>query len=146
MSVYDLIAPKQCPRRHSIKTYAANPAGEWVRGDDEAFGLLIQGNGTVKYRLRCNHCGHRSSDIPRAQVTAWGLLNVEWVEAKEPTQYPPCSVESCPEQGREWHHFAPRNTFGDTADNWPVLPLCTSHHREWHTRMDGYRWHRRAAA
>jgi hypothetical protein len=75
-------------------------------------------------------------------VKAWGLTKVEWIEVRPPNVYEPCSVRGCPQPGQEWHHFAPRNTFGEEAELWPVMPLCVGHHREWHTRMDGYRWHR----
>lgn len=55
----------------------------------------------------------------------------------------PCCVRGCADTDTEYHHFAPYNTFANDADNWPCLPVCRTHHREWHMRMDGYRWHAR---
>ena len=118
----------------------------WTRGENEALGILIQGNGVLKYRTRCRECQKESTDLPNDVFNKWLAGDqVVWMRKREPNDYPGCSVLRCPEQGTEWHHFAPRNTFTDDADSWPVLPLCRPHHVEWHTRMDGYRWHAKAA-
>lgn len=137
----------ECSLRHSKKTYDMKSGWfGWVRGDNEDFGILIQGNGRGKYRMQCRNCGHRSSDIPRAIIQAWGLIDkpFDWVDIKPTNTYEPCSYSGCDTPETEYHHFAPRNTFSDDADNWPVLPLCVKHHREWHNRMDGYRRHTKA--
>lgn len=48
-----------------------------------------------------------------------------------------CQYAGCNRQAVEWHHYAPRHLFGDAADNWPVGPLCTIHHRAWHEALKG---------
>lgn len=131
------MSPASCPRRHTTKT-----GGLWVRGDDETPGLVICGNGVQQVKLRCNHCGHKSSPLPYKLVHSWRIerTDIGWTQTNTPYTYPPCVVLGCGAVPTELHHFAPRNTFGaDEADRWPVLPLCPPHHREWHTRMDGYR-------
>lgn len=135
----------RCPEAH------AAPAPEsraWARGTNDELGLLTQGNGVVQYRFRCRTCGTESGSVPRRigdTLTQHGEP-LAWHRVAEAADYPPCSVRGCTSDGREWHHFAPRNTFTDDADDWPVLPLCRPHHVEWHRRMDGYRWNRKAVA
>lgn len=35
----------------------------------------------------------------------------------------------------EVHHLAPRALFGDAANLWPVIDLCTTCHDEWHSKV-----------
>ena len=55
-----------------------------------------------------------------------------------------CSVKGCSNTswttGVEDHHFAPRVIFKESADSWPVVPICTVHHDEWHEKMNGYKY------
>lgn len=131
-----------CHERHASKI-----GGRWFRGTDDELGFLFQGNGAVKYRLRCRACHCESSDIPHNQGRRWQEASpITWTRIRPSNVYPPCVVLGCLQDGSEDHHFAPRNTFGDEADNWPVLALCHEHHFFWHRTMDGYRWHARAVA
>lgn len=41
--------------------------------------------------------------------------------------------------GCELHHLAPRNVFGPTADDWPIVLVCPDCHAHWHRMMDGYK-------
>ena len=43
----------------------------------------------------------------------------------------------CGGVGVEAHHTAPQGVFED-ADDWPIIDLCTEHHREWHERMNAW--------
>lgn len=132
----------QCSSQHTTKT-----EGRWVRGHDETPGLVICANGAQQVKMQCNLCGHRSGPLPYRLIHAWGIkrTDVGWEQVNDPAEYPPCVVEGCGAVPTELHHFAPRNTFADHADLWPVSPLCRLHHIEWHRRMDGYRWQRPAA-
>lgn len=56
-----------------------------------------------------------------------------------PVELPACVV--CGDDAEHSHHWAPQSIFPD----WPyalVVPLCVSHHDEWHARMraHGLRW------
>lgn len=119
----------------------------WRRGgDQEELVEFPKVNGTVGLRMRCSTCGtHNLDDIAQARAAAWGLTVRGRLTPRVRTSLGPCSVKGCEETNVELHHFAPRNTFGEECDDWPVSALCVPHHREWHTRMDGYRWHRPAA-
>lgn len=135
--------PAQCHLRHSCKR-----EGLWQRGDDETPGIVHQSDGGFQIKMRCNACGAKSGALPRGLIDAWGITpdRFGWSKTNEPREHEPCVVEGCGLTPTEYHHFAPRNTFGVEADQWPVLPLCVAHHRAWHQRMDGYRWHRKGAA
>ena len=134
---------QQCPSAHSTPR-----GGHWTRGANEALGVIICSNGTRQHKMRCRTCGTTGSPIPARQLSAWGLTpaDIEWTRANAPQQYEPCVYSGCTVTPTEYHHFAPRNTFGSDADSWPCLPVCRAHHVEWHQRMDGYRWHRKGAA
>jgi hypothetical protein len=134
---------QHCTARHTVPNQ-----GRWVRGEREALGVIICANGTRQHKMRCLLCGTTGSPIPTRQLDAWGLTpaDITWQHTNAAGDYPPCSYRDCPVTPTELHHFSPRNTFGDDADNWPVLPLCREHHVHWHQRMDGYRWHRKGIA
>lgn len=148
MGLAELIGEPRCGAAHSVKQY---PPGEWIKGELDEWVLLVQGNGAVKNRMRCTICYRTSSDVPNITIIDWlrsGLLQgfpAETIE-RQRNNYPECVVMDCVSDGMEFHHFAPRNTFGVDCDRWPVLPLCRTHHVEWHQRMDGYRWMSRGAA
>lgn len=44
-----------------------------------------------------------------------------------------CQVRGCSQAGQEMHHWAPKQLFGDEADDWPMGLLCAVHHRLWHS-------------
>lgn len=125
----------RCYRRH-----VRRETGEWKQGDNDSYGIVIQHNGVVQLKARCRDCGKAVGPLPHAIGVQWKVWDrLEWCKRNERAwDYPPCSYYGCPEDGVDDHHFAPRNTFGLDADNWPCLPLCKKHHVEWHQRMDGY--------
>src|SRR5687768_13830879 len=120
-----------CPEVHSMK-------GEhgWTWGTSESYGIRIQCDGRVQHRVRCNRCGAQAGPIPIELIRSFGSPKATWVERSEPREYEPCCFLGCTQNGEDMHHFAPRNTFGSTADSWPVLPVCKEHHREWHQTMN----------
>lgn len=131
-----------CPFDH-----AGKHDGEWRRGWLTAIGAVITRNGAIQYKGRCLGCGWTSGPLPHGVATEWlGGQKVAWLRINEAGEYPACSVRDCGAAGVDRHHFAPRNTFGSEAEDWPVMPLCKDHHVRWHTMMDGYRWHARRSA
>lgn len=128
-----------CPLEHS-RSFGG---GAWNITADTELGTLFKRNGTAEFRVRCTGCGAESSGIGNTianRLMARGVT-VTWTRT-EPSDHT-CSVLGCQRTDVEWHHFAPRNVFHD-ADNWPYMPLCVSHHRQWHRTMDGYRWNAKA--
>lgn len=105
-------------------------------------------NGRPQIKARCRSCGTLSGALPHNLIVLWGLKlsDFTWEQVNSPANYDPCSVYGCQADGVEYHHFAPRNTFGLEAEDWPVMPLCREHHTEWHKRMNGYLWNRRSIA
>lgn len=130
-----------CPYQHSTKRY---PEGVWIRGDDEIPGAVYTANGLTQVKMRCNWCGQTSGALPTTLVAEWGIVEYGWSKHHAPRDYDPCVIKGCDETPTEYHHFAPRNTFGAEAELWPCLPLCRPHHNRWHRQMDGYSWHRKA--
>lgn len=126
--------------------HAAKKYGCWTRGTRDEYGLLVKADGRISHRIRCIACGRLSSDVPLNQIKAWGIEDITFTDIRPAGQYDACVVVGCEKPGVDEHHFAPRNTFGEEADSWPTAALCRKHHVEWHQRMDGYRWHRQAAA
>ena len=128
-----------CPYEHTGK----KPDGQWYVSDHSTFGLVLTGNRLLQIKAVCNNCRTKSGALPTTLVKELGLRaeDLKILTVHNPTQYPDCTVKGCHAPGVDIHHFAPRNTFGPAADEWPELPLCREHHIEWHRRMDGYRWH-----
>ncbi len=127
------IARQSCPRSHAREDLAAAP--------DSYLGLIIKSNATCSYLA---HCGVCDAKVPTTKALHQSQLHrlVYVDDSPFSREHRTCSVTGCRAVGIEMHHFAPRNTFGADADNWPVLPLCRHHHRQWHETMDGYRWHK----
>lgn len=127
-----------CPYAHT-----ACRNGVWTRGANDQLGIVSKSNGQLEIKSVCLNCGTKSGALPQTLVREWKItaadLSVMRVHDRR-SDYPACSVHGCTELVTELHHFAPRNTFGNSSDDWPVLPLCRPHHVEWHQRMDGYRW------
>jgi hypothetical protein len=115
-----------------------------VRGVNEVTEVIMLRNGQRQVKLRCRNCGNLVGPIPKSALAEWMAdLGVPIIRQGSDYTYPPCNYRGCQVPGEEMHHFAPRNTFGEDADNWPVMALCKAHHHEWHQRMDGYLWQRR---
>lgn len=105
---------------------------------------FIKSNGTVNYELVCTISGCTFNSSPIPNTAAERLL--ERLPVLPTRNSPPsghtCCYDKCGSTHVEWHHFAPRNTFGAEADNFPVQPICREHHLHWHQQMDGYQWRR----
>lgn len=129
-----------CTAVHAAKLHTT---GQWTPGDaDQILGVLITASGIKQYRSLCRRCSQRSGSIPHWIVEGtWADLGLRpaWHDDTS-NSGPTCAYLDC-KSPAEWHHTAPRNTFGPDADRWPLVPLCPAHHRGWHQRMDGYRWH-----
>lgn len=134
---------KDCTVKHS-----ASSSGVWFIHPDALLGTYRQASGDIKYRLACHACEKESSDLPTA--LARNMLeqgaDLQWHRESPLTVYEPCVYRGCVNPRTEYHHFAPSNTFGREADNWPTLPLCRVHHEQWHKTMDGYRWNAKRVA
>lgn len=125
---------------------AGSSTTPWVLGKGERTEVIIH-RGGIQVKRRCITCNTIVGPIPKQAVWEWfGDLGTPLIRAGYNEAYPDCSHRNCTEPGVDYHHFAPWNTFGSDADNWPVMPLCRSHHVEWHQRMDGYRWHKKAVS
>lgn len=140
MTVSRLYQPHtNCPEDHARRI----GPGDWSMGSASTIGFIVQGDGRHTFRALCTACNEHSGAIPMAVIRRWykaGIFVLTHFGTNSPFDYPTCCVRDCTQPGAEMHHFSPRNTFGIDADDWPVLPICRDHHREWHTRMDGYRW------
>lgn len=120
--------------------------GAWVQGQETTIEVVEARNGVVQVKLRCDNCRRLTGPLPKQVVWEWLNPFAPMVFRSNDDRIETCVVADCESTLVERHHFAPRNTFGEQADDWPVLPLCRAHHVEWHTRMDGYRWHRMGVA
>lgn len=125
--------------------------GKWRYPKDRtAIRQFIKTSGAVNYELVCTTTGCRfhSSPIPNKAaehlVKKLPLLHTRYSNHGR-SDDPRCCYDGCESTQIEWHHFAPFNTFGVEADNFPVRPLCRYHHRYWHLKMDGYQWRARAS-
>jgi hypothetical protein len=106
---------------------------------------FIKTNGAVNYELVCTieGCRFKSSPIPSAGALPLAAILPVLVDRHSDPKVTHCCYHGCESTQVEWHHFAPYNTFGVEANNFPVQPLCREHHRHWHVKMDGYQWRQR---
>jgi hypothetical protein len=133
--------PRLCLVPHTRKVN-----GTWTRGGETQVEIVTTVNGRLEIKLRCSNCRWLTGAIPDLTARAWGLDKLEGRIYRDNSTTVECIVLTCSSTLIEYHHFAPRNTFGEEADDWPILPVCRDHHTEWHTRMDGYQWHRKRSA
>jgi hypothetical protein len=135
-------------RERCSPTHARKVGGTWVPGENDRYELVVQGNGVGQISVRCTACGARCGFLPYAVWQQWQAAGAVLSSGRvhESNTYPPCSYAGCEAEGRQVHHFAPWNTFGPDAENWPTAPFCQTHHQLWHRTMDGYRWHRKGVA
>lgn len=103
---------------------------------------FIKVNGIVNYELVCTTtgCKFKSTPIPSAAARNLIARLPTLADRNAETRGHVCCYYGCESTRVEWHHFAPRNTFGQEAHNYPIQPLCREHHQHWHRTMDGYRW------
>lgn len=122
--------------------------GKWRYPEGRtAIRRFIKANGGISYELVCMTvgCKFKSSPIPSAAAPHLTARLPVFEDRYTESNGHVCCYHGCGSTHIEWHHFAPRNTFGREADNYPVAPLCPKHHRQWHATMDGYQWRRRSA-
>lgn len=131
----------------------------WIFPKQNTFELggVIKTNGMLAFKIRCVGCGKTSSELKKTDFLHLCERGIPYTWTRDTYAHADthvCQVKGCGSTDIEWHHFAPRNTFPD-ADNWPYLPICREHHRQWHLTMDGYRfqaakdaepWHGKAAS
>lgn len=115
--------------------------------DRTAIRMFIKSNGVVNYEFVCtvNGCRWHSAAIPN-ELAKSALKKLPILEPRQ-SDYAGidvCGYRGCESTDVERHHYAPRNTFGFEADNFPCLPLCRDHHRYWHQKMDGYQWRQKS--
>lgn len=96
----------------------------------------IAANGATAISARCFACGAdirgkgkwiSQKIIPQAVLKKLLVLN------DYRGDNPPCAV--CGTVGTELHHWAPRELFPDTCEDWPKSYLCDTHHKEWHNKV-----------
>lgn len=97
--------------------------------------IMLNGSKTVVDK--CPRCG-RDGDLNQPYLPSkdydWEMLPL-WEDRSKDS--PKCSYLNCNnKEGVELHHFAPKATFGEDADNWPVAYLCKIHHNLWHKKIN----------
>jgi hypothetical protein len=133
-----------CMELHAGKTRQ----GEWDPGSASKLITWSTSRSLIFYKFLCSGCGFTTGPLPHAYVEkllseGWRIAaDLSYEEKWGPSPERVCSYAECERIAVDDHHFAPQNTFDD-ADSWPVLPLCRHHHEMWHSKMDGYRRHRR---
>ena len=105
---------------------------------------FTKANGSINYELLCTveGCRFKTSSIPNVMAEPL-LAKLPILAGRHNNSGRVCSYQGCESTHIEFHHFAPRNTFGLEAENYPIHPLCREHHHHWHQQMDGYRWQQR---
>ncbi len=100
------------------------------------FRKTIMQNGEIHIAAYCLACGRiatKDAYIPKKRFTAAHIASMT-IENDYSDGDLVCCVDGCSNSDVEWHHFAPRGLFGDTAEKWPKGWVCRKHHREWHER------------
>ena len=125
---------------------AAIKAWIFPKANTFELGGAIKTNGMIAFRVRCTGCGNTSWELKKTDFAALmerGILYTWTRDAYAHADTNVCQVKGCGRTDVSFHHFAPRNVFGEEADSYPVLPLCQDHHTGpggWHDRMNGYQW------
>jgi len=68
--------------------------------------------------------------IPHRIIKKHGI-DIEGLPQLEDRAGAVCSVTQCGNVKTESHHIAPYHLF-DNPNDWPQIPLCKKHHKEWH--------------
>lgn len=112
-----------------------HPDASWVRKQFS--------NGTLHFAFWCPTCRRAVTAERYPTGGAWVTRDVaRRLSARDPETFEVLAGElryrlcvrcrtTVPCDG---HHIAPRALFPD-ADEWPILPLCDTCHRRWHTIM-----------
>ncbi len=101
-------------------------------------GKTIMSSGKYHVWYRCRIC-EKNVTLPGPYISKKSLVLANLNFDNLPTfidyrlNNPPCAV--CGAVGTELHHFAPKELFPDTFNEWPTAYLCDPHHREWHNKI-----------
>lgn len=96
-------------------------------------GKTVMGSGEFHIGAVCPNCGHnlkgkgvwiKQDKIPFEIMESLPTLSDYSLDL------PPCAV--CGERGVQLHHWAPKELFPETFEEWPQSYLCKKHHDEWH--------------
>lgn len=96
-------------------------------------GKTVMGSGDFHVKAVCPDCGYNLKGS--GQWISKKVIPLEILESL-PTlddykdNLPPCAV--CGERGVQLHHWAPKELFPETFEDWPKSYLCKKHHDEWH--------------
>lgn len=105
-------------------------------------GYIIKANGGEQVQRVCIDCGAGPGGIGPGSV-APARRGGKYLDLLLKDHRDSRVCEHCGSlDGVELHHYAPSNTFDD-AHQWATGYLCVPCHRQWHTAMDGYRWHKK---
>lgn len=105
---------------------------------DIILGKTIMGNGLYHVKAVCYICGanvkgnggwFKKSVMPQEILDGLAVFDDYSKNAER------CAVKGCTEIGSEYHHWAPKEFFPDTSEQWPTSYLCKKHHDEWHKKI-----------
>lgn len=99
-------------------------------------GKTVMGSGAFHVKAVCPNCGHNlkgSGQWVSKKVVPLEILESLPILDDFSIQLPPCEV--CGEKGVELHHWAPKELFPETFEDWPKSYLCKKHHDEWHNAV-----------
>lgn len=95
-------------------------------------------SGEVHIAFRCKTC-HKNMNL-KGQWVSKKLLETMNIAIESLPVFddysrnnPPCAV--CGKNGTELHHFAPKELFPETFEQWPKAYLCDACHHEWHNKI-----------
>lgn len=96
-------------------------------------GKTVMGSGEFHIKAVCPHCGFNlkgSGQWISKKVVPAEILEALPIFDDYSVQLPGCEV--CGERGVQLHHWAPKELFPETFEEWPTSYLCKKHHTEWH--------------
>lgn len=98
-------------------------------------------NGASQVFWICKACGKAAENngkaISHSELYKYGVQSLDELEIVRDyrEQSEPCAVDGCDNRAVEWHHWAPKHIFPQTAERWPKDYLCIEHHHEWHRKV-----------
>jgi hypothetical protein len=92
--------------------------------DSFSIGKFIGPAGQIKHPYYCTRCHKRTTIYEPSHDHLIYTAVFDTSEINE------CEV--CGKEGAEWHHWAPRDLFGDLCERWPQGLLCQYCHSQWH--------------
>lgn len=95
-----------------------------------SFGRCEMQSGEYHIMARCSFCHSKIGQwISKDKLPGDILASLPIFESYLDYELP-CEV--CGEYGVQLHHWAPREFFPDTCEQWPKSYLCPKCHQEWH--------------